>query len=309
LPELFMDFLSSLTGKSPSTTGFGSEGALTKAPFNALWPVVDMNNALVSAILTGYAGFTSVAGQVGPRYRVDHDVSMLVPELWCRMSVQERDPAYLIQHGYLEKIADFEHAGRKVLASRLGYRITARFVEHFLGRMFQTPNAVFPEDMLRPERQGLEPYIEGIDAIVETQTRVAKSYFEDDSVNAACPPLKALLHVMVHGHYEGLGVDDPRFRELFTRTSLLASAWYRERLATKQRRDLARLSRHRADLEAATALHRQNPELYAARLAYVEGELARVGSPAYLDELVGTLGADPFDYQGDSAKALASAAE
>ena len=36
LPELFMDFICSLTGKSPSTTGFGSEGALTKGPFNAL---------------------------------------------------------------------------------------------------------------------------------------------------------------------------------------------------------------------------------------------------------------------------------
>ncbi len=35
LPELFMDFICSLTGKSPSTTGFGSEGALTKGPFNA----------------------------------------------------------------------------------------------------------------------------------------------------------------------------------------------------------------------------------------------------------------------------------
>ena len=50
VPELFMEFISSMTGKSPSTTGFGSEGALTKGPFNALWPVVDMNNALVSAI-------------------------------------------------------------------------------------------------------------------------------------------------------------------------------------------------------------------------------------------------------------------
>jgi hypothetical protein len=30
LPELFMDFIASLTGKSPSTTGAGSEGALTK---------------------------------------------------------------------------------------------------------------------------------------------------------------------------------------------------------------------------------------------------------------------------------------
>ena len=34
LPELFMDFVCSPTGKSPSTTGAGSEGALTKTPFN-----------------------------------------------------------------------------------------------------------------------------------------------------------------------------------------------------------------------------------------------------------------------------------
>ncbi|GAB1405657.1 hypothetical protein MASR1M74_28390 [Lentimicrobium sp.] len=38
LPELFMDFICSLTGKSPSTTGAGSEGALTKGPFNMLSP-------------------------------------------------------------------------------------------------------------------------------------------------------------------------------------------------------------------------------------------------------------------------------
>jgi len=38
IPELFMDFICSLTGKSPSTTGAGSEGALTKGPFNMLTP-------------------------------------------------------------------------------------------------------------------------------------------------------------------------------------------------------------------------------------------------------------------------------
>jgi hypothetical protein len=38
VPELFMDFICSLTGKSPSTTGAGSEGALTKGPFNMLVP-------------------------------------------------------------------------------------------------------------------------------------------------------------------------------------------------------------------------------------------------------------------------------
>src|SRR3984893_17806572 len=36
LPELFMEFICSEIGKSPSTTGAGSEGALTKGPFNAL---------------------------------------------------------------------------------------------------------------------------------------------------------------------------------------------------------------------------------------------------------------------------------
>src|SRR5205085_10779825 len=77
LPELFMDWICSLTGKSPSTTGFGSEGALTKGPFNALWPITDLNNALVSAILTEYAGFTTAAGYIGPNFRVDHDISLL----------------------------------------------------------------------------------------------------------------------------------------------------------------------------------------------------------------------------------------
>ena len=50
LPELFMEFICSMTGKSPSTTGAGSEGALTKGPFNALPPIIDLNNALVALV-------------------------------------------------------------------------------------------------------------------------------------------------------------------------------------------------------------------------------------------------------------------
>jgi hypothetical protein len=297
LPELFMDFLSSLTGKSPSTTGFGSEGALTKAPFNALWPVVDMNNALVSAILTGYAGFTSAAGYVGPRFRVDHDVSMLVPEVFCRMSSEERDPRYLIEHGYLERVKDFQFGGRTVLASRLGYRITERFVEHFLGRLFETPDKVFPEEMLRPEKQDIEAFAAGVEAIVDTQVRVARTYFEDGSVGAACPPLKALLHVMVHGTYEGLSLDSPRFRELFKREALLSSSWYRERLVTKQQRDVALCKRRVSALEAfATSGISGLPDL-EQRLGAARELHGRVSAPAYLNELVGTLGADPFHLQ------------
>src|SRR4029077_15881779 len=105
-------------------------------------PVVDVINALFSFIITGYGGFTTAAGHVGPHYRVDHDNSMLVPELWCRMRVAERGAAFLMENGYLEKVTDFEFEGRCVRASRLGYRITAPFVDRFLGRIFEMPNAV-----------------------------------------------------------------------------------------------------------------------------------------------------------------------
>src|SRR6195952_1321464 len=104
LPELFMDFICSLTGKSPSTTGAGSEGALTKSPFNALLPIVDLNAALVSFVLTGLAGFSTAAGYIGPEGRVDHDLSLMIPELWCRLRPEQRDPKFLIEKGYLEKL-------------------------------------------------------------------------------------------------------------------------------------------------------------------------------------------------------------
>lgn len=270
LPELFMDFICSLTGKSPSTTGFGSEGALTKGPFNALPPVIDVNNALVSAILTGYSGFTTAAGHVGPKYRVDHDNSMLVPELWCRMRIHEREADYLISHGLLERVNDFEFEGRQVLASRLGYRITSTFVDRFLGRIFESPGAVFTDEMLRPERQGLAEFAEGVDAICEAQQRVSANYFVDASVNAACPPVRALLHIMRDGHFEGRDVHSPEVRGMFTREALLESDWYLDRLKAKQRRDVA---------------------FWTARGD--AGQLDRVSAPAYLEELVGTIGADP----------------
>lgn len=295
LPELFMDFICSLTGKSPSTTGFGSEGALTKGPFNALWPVVDMNNAVVAAILTGYAGFTSAAGYVGTKYKVDHDISMLVPEVWCRMTEAERDPEYLISNGYLEPVKDFEYEGRQVLASRLGYRITERFLDHFLGRLFETPNAVFTREMLRPELQDLPAFVAGVDAIVGAQTRVARTYFDDGSVEAACPPLQALLHVMVYGNYSGMGLGHPTVRRLFSREALLSSDWYRERLETKRRRDLALWRRHERTLEAIDQTSpTARPE---GRRRLVRAMLERLSSPTYLDELSGTLGADPFHLQ------------
>ncbi len=79
LPELFMDYVCSLTGKSPSTTGAGSEGALTKGPFNAILPIHDLNAALVSMILTQLGGFSTAAGFVGSRLRSDTTLASWFP--------------------------------------------------------------------------------------------------------------------------------------------------------------------------------------------------------------------------------------
>jgi len=70
LPELLMELASSMTGKSPSTTGAGSEGALTKGPFNMLSQVHDLNNALVSYSLMNAHVFISSAGVIGPNKQV-----------------------------------------------------------------------------------------------------------------------------------------------------------------------------------------------------------------------------------------------
>ncbi len=298
LPELFMEYISSMTGKSPSTTGAGSEGALTKGPFNCLPTILDLNAALVAQILTAQPAFISAAGYVGPKCRVDHDVSLLIPEVWSRMSAGERDPKFLFEHGYLEQCQDFEWEGRKVLASRLGYRITAKFARVFFGRVFTHPHSVFTLEMLRPEQQDMGCFVDGMDNICATHERVAKHYFADGTVSLACPPLKALLHIMAHGQYEGKGLDAPEIRALFTREALLASDWYAARLKAKQQADIALWTRHVKTLEQFTA-DPANAETVAElglaeRLAAARAELAKVTPPAYLDSLKGTLGRQPL---------------
>jgi hypothetical protein len=299
LPELFMEFICSMTGKSPSTTGAGSEGALTKGPFNALPPIIDLNNALVSFILTGHHAYVTAAGYVGPKARVDHDISLLVPELWCRMSDEERDPKFLIGLQCLERCEDFVFNGKKILASRLGYRINSRFVRSFFGRVFNHPKAVFTDEMLRPELQGMEVFADSVDNIVVTQRRVAKMYFNDDSIAQACPPLKALLHIMLNDEWEGKGLDAPEFRNLFTRENLLASDWYAARLKAKQEVDRKLWRRHADYLHKF--LKRGSHADEAARLGiaerwdYARKMLEQIESPEYLEKLKGTLGAEPIE--------------
>jgi hypothetical protein len=293
-----MELISSMTGKSPSTTGAGSEGALTKGPFNALPPIIDLNAAFVSYALTGYDAFISSAGHIGPKVRVDHDVSLLIPEVWCRMAPSERQPSFLIGNGYLEKCEDFTYDNKKVLSSRLGWRITAGFVRTFFGRVFNYPHAVFTEEILRPEKQDMAIFADGMNNIVTTHKESAERYFADGSVAWACPPLQALLHIMAHGQHEGRGADDPEFRALFKRENVLASAWYAARLAARQEHDIQLWRDHATYLQ--NFLKKKNYAEEAkrlgipARLEAAWDTYHKVKSPEYLAGLKGTIGLQPL---------------
>ncbi|HMP90786.1 MAG TPA: hypothetical protein PJ991_11330 [Kiritimatiellia bacterium] len=298
LPELFMEFIASITGKSPSTTGAGSEGALTKGPFNALLPIHDLNNAFVSLAVCGHDAFITAAGYVGPHYRVDHDVSLLVPEIWSRMKPQERTAANLIAQECLEPCRDFEHKGKIVPASRLGYRITARFMHDYGGRIFTTPDAVFTPDMLKPELQDMDIFIDAMDNIISAHQWVAEQYFQDGSIDMAVPPLKALLHIMAKGSYEGKSLHDPEIRTLFSRDSVVKSEWYARRLEKRKEREIGVNQLIARELESFLAMPEYEDEArrldIPAKLNAIQKRLVFLESSDCIASLQGTIGADVF---------------
>ena len=288
LPELFMEYIASMTGKSPSTVGAGLEGAMTKGPFNALCAVTDLNAALVSFALTRYDGWLSSAGYIGVKYRVDHDISLLIPEIWARMRPSELDVQNLIKEGMLERCKDFEYGGKKVLASRLGWRITEDFVIRYFGRIFSNPASIFTADMLRPELQDMDAFADGMDNMVGAHRRAAEMYFEDGSIEGACPPLKALLYIMRDGSYEGKTLDDPSLRQMFTRESILKSEWYAERLMNRQQIEINLLQSAIRRLSSSE----NKDAATAAKIAELQAKLKTVKGINYLKSIYGTLGAD-----------------
>jgi hypothetical protein len=302
LPELFMDFIVSVTGKSPSTTGAGSEGALTKAPFNALLPIHDLNAALVSYASTGQGAFVTSAGYIGPKYKVAHDISLLIPEIWSRLRDYENDPQDMIEKGLLEKVPAFELNGKKIPTEYLGYRITRRFAHEFLGRIFTDPISVFPEDMLKPELQDGEQYADSIENLVEAGQLVAERYFKDGCAEKACPPLQALLEIMAHGSWEGKGLMDPDFRSLFSPEAILSSDWYKRRLDTrievtkdywhKRINYLEEFLKDHVNREASGRLGIQQ------KLDFSKDALSRLDDkPEAISRIHGCLGTDPGIYE------------
>ncbi len=165
--------------------------------------------------------------------------------------------------------------------------------------MFNHPRVVFTDEMLRPELQGMDVFADGMDNIVATQKRVAKTYFEDGSIDQASPPLKALLHIMLNDSWEGKGLDHPDFRKLFSRETLLTSDWYAARLAAKQRIDIKLWRRHVEYLDKFLKRGSHADEAtrlgIAARLTKARTTLDEVGSQNYLKKLSGTIGAEPIE--------------
>jgi hypothetical protein len=204
----------------------------------------------------------------------------------------------LIAEGMLERVEDFVHHGIPIPASRLGYRITTRFVRTYLARVFDNPGKVFSEEILKPEKQDLDAFADGILHIAEVQQRVAQRYLEDGGYELACPPLRAVISILATGAYDGKTIGAPEVRRLFTREHLLSSEWYRRRLAEQQDRDIQhwkdateRLEQYIDSLDGGRGMVAVDLD---ERLQYAQRRFAEAQHSGYVDSLVGTLGADPM---------------
>ena len=213
------------------------------------------------------------------------------------MTPEERQPKYMFENGLLEPVNDFEHSNRTIPAGRLGYRITDRFVRQFFGRVFDNPDKLFEEAILRPELQDADAFADGVLYITEAQQQVAQQYLDDRSIDDACPPLQVLLRIMAEGSFEGKTERDPEIRRMFTCEALLASDWYRDRLEARWQRDVDLWSRHVSYLD--DFLSNPHNQGVADRLDIdsrrqrATRQLDLVNSSEYLRQLNGMLGTDP----------------
>jgi hypothetical protein len=146
--------------------------------------------------------------------------------------------------------------------------------------------------MLKPELQSMEDFVDGINNITEVQQRVAKTYFEDRSIDSAIPPLKILLHIMANGTFEGKDISDPELRKQFDRALVIKSDWYQQRLKLKQQKDVNFLKssiKYLKDFKENSANESLLEELQIdTKISKAEVKLKKVQSDAYLKSLVGT---------------------
>jgi hypothetical protein len=167
-----------------------------------------------------------------------------------------------------------------------------------MNRLFDEPLAVFNERMLKPELQGMEDFVDGINNITEAMQRAAMPYFEDGSVEAAIPPLQVLLHIMAYGNYKGKDISDPELRKMFKKEEVIKSEWYEARLKLKQEKDIDFYKSQINYLEDFIANRNNNILIeemnIAGRLEKARELLDHAESKQYIKELTGTIGADPL---------------
>ena len=132
---------------------------------------------------------------------------------------------------------------------------------------------------------------------------MAQAYIDEGSVDDACPPLRALLHIMASGHYEDKTIEDPAIRKLFTRDYLLQSDWYQKRLRNKQARDAAlwRMNHDYLKQKIEETLESEDGKRAYLQVHIMNAEemIETISSDEYLERLTGTLGADWIHRDGE----------
>jgi hypothetical protein len=132
----------------------GTEGAVTKGPFNAPAQILDLKFRAVAFLFTGQEAFHRPPASSGRKSESDHDLSLLIPEIWCRMTPDERHVRPLDSGGPPRAMQGLR-ARRPGCSRAAGYPAHAELRAHVLGRVFNHPHVVFTDEMLRPERQDL----------------------------------------------------------------------------------------------------------------------------------------------------------
>lgn len=130
----------------------------------------------------------------------------------------------------------------------------------------------------------MDVFAEGMDNMVGAHRLAAEMYFNDGSIEGACPPLKALLHIMRDGSFEGKRLDSPEMRNMFTLGNIRKSEWYAERFIGRQQIEVNELQRKLYS----------TPENQQKRVAELKAQLKLKKGIGYLKSLAGTLGADPY---------------
>ena len=85
---------------------------------------IDLNYMCLALILGKEPVFTTAAGFIGHKLKVEHDITIMISEVLCRMTPEELDIDALIRDKYLEKVEDMTFNETLVKSSILGYRIT-----------------------------------------------------------------------------------------------------------------------------------------------------------------------------------------